>query len=112
MFARSHRGGLTKNFVGRRGVGALRASPGRTLRIRETQRQLLREHPMFDALYVGATGMRSQQTQIDTIAHNLANINTTAFRRSITSFAEVSASVSLAEPATAASRSAGVHGAG
>lgn len=48
---------------------------------------------MFDALYVGATGMRGQQTQIDAIAHNLANLNTAGFRRSIASFSEVSAAV-------------------
>jgi flagellar basal-body rod protein FlgG len=50
---------------------------------------------MFDALYIGATGMRSEQVQIDTIAHNLANVNTAGFRRGVASFAEVSAGVNI-----------------
>src|SRR5262245_52510494 len=68
---------------------------------------------MFDALYVGATGMRGQQLQIDTIAHNLANLNTVGYRRSLTSFAEISTALSLSEigaisaPASAATRGAG-----
>jgi flagellar basal-body rod protein FlgG len=58
---------------------------------------------MFDALYVGAAGMRSQQLYIDTIAHNIANLNTVGFRRGRLSFAEI----------TAAARQPGVqHGAG
>jgi flagellar basal-body rod protein FlgG len=48
---------------------------------------------MFDALYVGAAGMKGQQLQIDTIAHNLANLNTIGFRRGITTFSEVSAAL-------------------
>ncbi len=34
---------------------------------------------MFRALHTAATGMDAQQTQIDVIAHNLANVNTTGF---------------------------------
>jgi flagellar basal-body rod protein FlgG len=49
---------------------------------------------MFDALYVGAAGMRGHQLEIDAIAHNLANVNTNGFRRGITSFSEVSAALS------------------
>ena len=48
---------------------------------------------MLDALYVGATGMRGQQLQIDTIAHNLANVNTVGFRRGVVSFSEVTAAL-------------------
>jgi flagellar basal-body rod protein FlgG len=48
---------------------------------------------MFDALYVGAAGMRGQQLQIDSIAHNLANLNTIGFRRGVTTFSEVSAAL-------------------
>lgn len=51
---------------------------------------------MFDALYVGATGMRGHQLQIDAIAHNLANLNTIGFRRGVASFSEVSAALSSA----------------
>jgi flagellar basal-body rod protein FlgG len=55
---------------------------------------------MFDALYVAASGMRGEQLQIDTIAHNLANLNTVGFRRSIASFSEVSAAVAASGVAT------------
>lgn len=48
---------------------------------------------MFDALYIGATGMRAQQTQVDTIANNVANLNTVGFRRSIVSFEAATAAV-------------------
>lgn len=48
---------------------------------------------MFDALYVGAAGMRGEQQQIDSIAHNLANLNTIGFRRGVTTFSEVSAAL-------------------
>lgn len=48
---------------------------------------------MFDALYVAASGMRGEQQQIDTIAHNLANLNTVGFRRGVVSFSEVSAAL-------------------
>jgi len=34
------------------------------------------------ALYVAASGMNAQQTRIDTVANNLANTNTTAFKAS------------------------------
>ena len=36
---------------------------------------------MFDALYIGATGMQAQQMNVDTIANNLANVNTTGFKK-------------------------------
>lgn len=48
---------------------------------------------MFDALYIGATGMRGQQMQIDAIAHNVANLNTVGFKRSTVSFAEIAAAL-------------------
>jgi flagellar basal-body rod protein FlgG len=48
---------------------------------------------MFDALYIGATGMRGQQMQIDAIAQNVANLNTVGYRRRTVSFAEVAASI-------------------
>ena len=53
---------------------------------------------MLDTLYIGATGMRAQQTQIDTIAHNVANVNTVGFRRSSVSFAEVTAAQNALTP--------------
>ena len=36
---------------------------------------------MMRALYTGATGMISEQTNVDTIANNLANVNTCAYVR-------------------------------
>jgi flagellar basal-body rod protein FlgG len=36
----------------------------------------------MDALYVGATGLAAQQTGLETIANNLANMNTPAYKRS------------------------------
>jgi flagellar basal-body rod protein FlgG len=37
---------------------------------------------MIRALKTAATGMRAQQLNVDNIANNLANINTTGFKRS------------------------------
>jgi flagellar basal-body rod protein FlgG len=50
---------------------------------------------MFEVLYVGASGMRSQQLHLDTIAHNIANLNTVGFRGGRLSFAEVTAAAGL-----------------
>lgn len=41
---------------------------------------------MMRSLLTAATGMESQQMTIDTIANNLANVNTTAFKRSRANF--------------------------
>ena len=35
---------------------------------------------MMRALYTAATGMRAEQTNVDTIANNLSNVNTTGLR--------------------------------
>jgi flagellar basal-body rod protein FlgG len=48
---------------------------------------------MTDALYVGATGMRAHQMQVDTIANNVANVNTVGFRRETVSFSSVMAAL-------------------
>jgi flagellar basal-body rod protein FlgG len=48
---------------------------------------------MTDALYVGATGMRAAQTQVDTIANNVANVNTVGFRRETVNFSSVMAAL-------------------
>jgi len=44
---------------------------------------------MIRALYTAATGMEAQQLNIDVIANNLANVNTTGFKRSRASFEDV-----------------------
>lgn len=48
---------------------------------------------MYDALYIGATGMRAQQAQVDTIANNVANLNTTGFRRGVVSFEDITSAL-------------------
>lgn len=44
---------------------------------------------MIRAMHTASTGMAAQQLNIDTIAHNLANVNTTAFKRSRAEFADL-----------------------
>src|SRR5688572_18828896 len=41
---------------------------------------------MFDALYIAATGMHAQQSVIDTISNNLANLNTPGFKKGRVAF--------------------------
>jgi flagellar basal-body rod protein FlgG len=48
---------------------------------------------MFDSLYIGATGMRASQAQVDAIAQNVANLDTVGYRRNVVSFSEVSTAV-------------------
>lgn len=64
---------------------------------------------MFDALYIGATGMQAQQLNVDTIANNLANVNTMGFKKARVSFTDL---VARAEapvlPALAANGAAAV----
>jgi len=44
---------------------------------------------MIDPLYIAATGMHAQQTNVETISNNLANLNTTAFKRGRVSFEDL-----------------------
>ncbi|WP_447973777.1 flagellar basal-body rod protein FlgG [Nitrospira sp. Kam-Ns4a] len=44
---------------------------------------------MIRAMWTAATGMTAQQLNIDTIAHNLANVNTNGFKRSRAEFADL-----------------------
>ncbi|MFZ6765902.1 flagellar basal-body rod protein FlgG [Undibacterium sp. Di26W] len=44
---------------------------------------------MNNSLYIAATGMQAQQTSIDTIANNLANVNTTGFKKGRVNFQEM-----------------------
>lgn len=68
---------------------------------------------MFDALYVGAAGMRGHQLQIDAIAHNLANLNTIGFRRGVATFTEVTAALATTPlNGVLADNPAGFRGAG
>jgi len=50
---------------------------------------------MLDAIQICATGMRAHETEINTISHNVANINTIGFRRQIVAFNELSTDASV-----------------
>lgn len=56
---------------------------------------------MIDALYIAATGLRSQQEQIDVISNNVANMQTPGFKRSRVNFAEMTGDASGAAQAGA-----------
>lgn len=65
---------------------------------------------MFDALYIGATGMHAQQAHVDAIANNLANVNTAGFKRTRISFADmVVGGVAAGQRATAGENGAFVN---
>lgn len=44
---------------------------------------------MNDSLYIAATGMHTQQMNVDTIANNLANVNTPGFKKGRVSFQDL-----------------------
>ncbi|PIE22968.1 MAG: flagellar basal-body rod protein FlgG [Planctomycetota bacterium] len=44
---------------------------------------------MIKSLYTAATGMKGQQTYVDAISNNLANVNTTGFKRSQPTFQDL-----------------------
>jgi flagellar basal-body rod protein FlgG len=44
---------------------------------------------MIRALYTAASGMDAQQTNIDNVAHNLANVNTTGFKKTRVEFEDL-----------------------
>jgi len=44
---------------------------------------------MDPSLHTAATGMRAQQTRVEVISHNLANVSTTAFKRSRAHFEDL-----------------------
>jgi flagellar basal-body rod protein FlgG len=44
---------------------------------------------MIRALYTAASGMAAQQSNIDNVAHNLANVNTTGFKKSRMEFEDL-----------------------
>jgi flagellar basal-body rod protein FlgG len=44
---------------------------------------------MLDSLYIAATGMNAQQMTVDTISNNLANLNTTAFKKGRVNFEDL-----------------------
>lgn len=44
---------------------------------------------MLDSLYIAATGMNAQQLTVDTISNNLANVNTSSYKRGRVTFADL-----------------------
>jgi len=44
---------------------------------------------MINALWTSATGMRAQQFNIDTIANNLANVDSTGFKKAQVGFQDL-----------------------
>ena len=44
---------------------------------------------MFDALSIAATGMQTQQLNVETIANNLTNVNTVGYKKSRVAFADL-----------------------
>jgi len=44
---------------------------------------------VLDSLYIAATGMQAQQLNVDTISNNLANVNTTGYKRGRVSFQDL-----------------------
>jgi len=44
---------------------------------------------MIESLYIGATGMHSQQTNLDVIANNLANVNTSGYKKNKIDFEDL-----------------------
>lgn len=44
---------------------------------------------MLDSLYIGASGMYAQQTKIDVVANNLANVNTAGYKKNRVDFEDL-----------------------
>lgn len=67
---------------------------------------------MSSALEVAAIGMQAQQRALDTIASNVANINTPAFKRSQLRFSELIASPAIAESSGTSAQADAIAGVG
>ena len=63
---------------------------------------------MLRALNTAATGLEAQQRNVDVIANNLANVNTTGFKRSRAEFADL-LYVQIREPGSPVSRAEGLY---
>jgi flagellar basal-body rod protein FlgG len=65
---------------------------------------------MLDSLFIAATGMQAQQTQVETIANNLANVNTQGFKKGRISFTDLYSREAQRQGAPMADAGAGVIG--
>ena len=44
---------------------------------------------MLDSLFIASTGLNAQQTKIDVISNNIANVNTAAYKKSKVNFSDI-----------------------
>lgn len=85
-----------------RGHLSIERDPGLTLRILTPRRQISDAFPapgagpgfaegvfMFRSLNIAATGMAAQETKLDTISNNLANVSTTGYKRQSAEFEDL-----------------------
>lgn len=64
---------------------------------------------MIDALHNAASGLRSEQKQIDVISHNVANLQTPGFKRGRVNFVEVASATVSADSSAASGQGTRVH---
>lgn len=66
---------------------------------------------MIDALYISASGLRSEQKQIDVISNNVANMHTPGFKRSRVNFVEMASfdATAIGDVATSGNRGSGTR---
>ena len=50
------------------------------------------------SFYTSLNGMKNAQTELGVIAHNIANVETTGFKKSVTKFADVVAGSAFSNP--------------
>lgn len=67
---------------------------------------------MNNSFYIGATGLRAQQSALDIVSNNLANLNTNAYKRSSVAFAELVAPKAESVPGAQRATSADGNGLG
>jgi flagellar basal-body rod protein FlgG len=63
---------------------------------------------VLDSLYIGATGMQAQQANLDVIANNMANVNTSGFKRNRIDFEDLLYRAVAGTPSAAAAPMAGL----
>ncbi|MCA8254337.1 flagellar hook-basal body protein [Burkholderia sp. AU31624] len=65
---------------------------------------------MNNLFYIGATGLAAQQTAVDTTGHNIANLNTPAFKRGAVTFSTLLTASSVPAPRQEIIATAGLAG--
>ena len=75
-------GRIERSRISGAGEAAIRAVESKSLEIvRNTVRDCANGGILVQTLYTAATGMEAMETKLDVIANNLANINTTGFKK-------------------------------